>query len=191
MGFASRGITSAEILAAIVDDSTRYHGASIAAILTDTAAINNRKGFFIMDMWGMPVSGFAISTGIGDKTLGDVDIPSFAGMNVTLYAAYAMMRISSVRDSSAANNHLNITSLVEVDKSAAGWITGIGILQNAIEVLADAREPSDITFMGEIDIISRVALGQTTNFRWYQVRSLGSDLVINGCQTGVRLVGYT
>ena len=48
MGFASRGITSADVLAAITDDDTRFSGADIPLIK------DKIHGF--MDFWGDPLN---------------------------------------------------------------------------------------------------------------------------------------
>lgn len=187
MGFSSRGITSADILSAIVDDATRFSGASIAAILADTAAIDGKYSYEVVDFWSAPTAPFNVTGALTDITLEDVDTLTII-QDPLVARAWAMIRIPWIKDDSTADNALNIASVIQVDRAAGGWVTGIEIPANSLEVLGSAISPCGIVFIGDINISTKVTLGQTTNFRWYQARATASNLIVGGLQAGVKVL---
>lgn len=186
MGFSSRGITSTDILSAVTSDSTKWKGADIAAILADTAALPANKYSF-MDFWGTIAANFTVNNALNDYTLGDVYCQTLTG-NPTPSRAFALMRIAGIRETSGGANQLNVTSQLQVDRAAAGWLDCLDIPNNAVEVLANSENPSGLMFMGHDNIVNRVMLGATHNFRWYQTRTTATGIEFEGVQCGIRVM---
>lgn len=178
MGFASRGVTSAEILAAIIDDSTRFSGADIATI--------EAKPGGSIEIWGAPVAPFSIANAASDHTLGNIVIPNVTG--ATFRHAYAMLHIATIYETSGGNNGLNLNTNIQVDQAAAGWTNAIPILANSIEIAANSRIPGGTWFMGNADVVARVVNNATTNVRGYQMRSSAGNLWLCGVQAGVKVI---
>lgn len=187
MGFASRGVTAAEIQAAILDDATKFSGGDITTIdgKLDTAALKRR--FSMLDFWSTAQPAMVtLTTSATDYALQDVVIPDLG--TFTLVKAYAMLSFSEVQNMNAGGNSTNTDTFIQVDKSAAGYINAISMPDNVLKLSADEILATSWIMVGDLDISSRVTNNSTVNFKWANAVVAASTVRMWNIRTGVRLL---
>jgi len=157
MGFASRGITSADILGAIVDDATKYSGADIGK---DT----------VLRFYGLAADTTINATG-ANKALGSIAVPNISGH--TIQAAYAGMILSGYENSGSLNR-LDTTQYLQVDTGSAGWLTALTMHNARWGVAANGTFWSWL--MGNVDVKAKVAFNATTDFQWALAKCDGASI---------------
>lgn len=171
MGFASGGLSAAQMLAALSDDGNKLE-----------------QPISMLDFWSIPTLGaapIALNTTPGDKTLPNVTLPNISGLSIEV--AYAMLFVGRV--TCAGTNHLDSESYIQLDKAAAGYIDGI--LMSADSIGTEGMAAPNLVYykiVGHIDISSRVAFNATTNFKWLAASVNASSLSLYGVCTGVRVI---
>lgn len=178
MGVFVQTITAAEVLAALTTDSTKFAGANIGRLdATDS--------FGVLDFWS-DGKNVTLNTTAQDIALESVTVPNLTGL--TIKAAYAMMKVANIIDTSGTNNAMSPTQYIQVDKAAAGYINAICLVNQTFKVLASALGQGQIKYVGEIDISSRVAFNATTDFKWKDAKSAQSDMGFQAVYSGVRVI---
>jgi len=172
MGFASRGISAPDILAALTTDSVKFAGAKVDSLA-------------MVDFFSNPNNGaITVNNVAGTETLPDVIIPNITGK--TIEAAYAILHPVNVMCTAA--NYVDGDQKIQVNKAAAGWIDALDLEHGEFDI-RDAnitRYPAPI--VGHRDITTRVAFNSTINFQWLSAKVAAANFYIYGCRTGVRLI---
>jgi len=96
-----------------------------------------------------------------DVNLASIAVPALTG--IVLQAAYVMIEIGCFRETASSSN--NMSGLVEVDTAAGGWITASTLTGNFIKALSDESNPYGGVNHGDVNIIAKVGLGETTDIR--------------------------
>lgn len=166
-------ITGAQVLDALVDDSTRFSGADIAP----------PKRLGQLTFWSATSTQCVISSVAGNKALPDVDIPNLTGL--TILHAEALLAYDCVLNADGANpNELTGVTYIQVNKAAAGLINAIYTVTGQWH-LAAGQIYSGGLLRGGIDISSRVAFNAATNFQWTVAESVQDNLELQHVRTGV------
>lgn len=178
MAMFVQSITAPQVLAGLTTDSTKWKGANIGRL-------DDNDSFGMLDFWsdGQPVT---LNTTAQNITIRSVDVPNLTGLTIKI--AYAMLKISNIIDTSGTNNAMTPSQWIQVDKAAAGYINAIDMESQCLKVLANALGQSQVVFIGEEDISSRVAFNATTNFRWASAQSAQSNLGFQAVYSGVRVI---
>lgn len=173
MGFSTRGITSADILAAVTSDSVKWKGADIDQYHT------------IMDFWSDPINITAPAVA-ADQALQNVVVPNLSG--VSIRAVRALFSCSEVLEMANAAQGLDGAQWIQCDESARGYINAIKFCDQEIAMLALERKVGSFIAVGSYSIWSRVdSMNKTINFKWASMKSNNGDLRLYGVRVGVRL----
>lgn len=120
----------------------------------------------------------------GDQALSDVVIPNITGR--TIVEAYALFQ-SDYLNTAAGNNNVESDQYIQVDQAAAGYINAIK-LETGCLPLGNIQRGHTRLFVGDLDIITRVAFNATTNFKWALADAAVNSYIFDGALTGVRLL---
>lgn len=121
-----------------------------------------------MEFWSIPAK-VEFRAAAGDKTMSSVAIPNITGY--TIERAYAFISIDSLFEMAGNRVSLDVDQYVQVDKSAAGWLSAIKFEDNSFDTHSDFGYPMGGKIVGDVDILTRVAFNTSTDFRWLQAKS--------------------
>lgn len=180
MGFDSGGLSPAQTLDAIVDDSTRFSGADIALIK------DKIHGF--IDFWGLPVH-ISVDNSAADKPLGGIEVPA---MGITPIFAYAMFKMDMLHNTAGGGNGLISDTFIQVERAGgAGYEDAISVLGWDYGIPGGENRTPAMDLIGHVDLVDAGvvnAMDIVLNFKWEQLRCNSSDLKGRNCRPGIRVV---
>lgn len=177
MGFTIPPLTSAEILAAITSDETKFDGADI------DAAISTVEACSYLYFSNQPDQNLQqLNSSATDKTINSITLPNITG--VSIESAYAGVKITGTRNTNAGeHNYLSGAQAIQVDTGSAGWIDAIPNMDRyGLVTPASGFQSFGITAIGNADISAKVAFNATTDFQWEDARAYLNNLEVWGIQ---------
>lgn len=139
MGFASRGISTADIAAALKTGSAqtlRFYSEQIDCFITGAAVT---------------------------RALSSITLPNLTGLGAIKHA-YAGLFFIGYGQFVSKLNKLDGLQYIQVDTGSAGWLSAI-TLDNAQFGVSD-EGMTFATLMGHVDVKAKVAFNATTDFQW-------------------------
>jgi hypothetical protein len=149
-----------------------------------------------MDFWSDVTAKISI-----DGTAADLDFPSVvvSGLpaSITLVRVVAMLKYSHRKDTSAADNYIDVASkTIRVKKSTGSWgtddVVAIDMPIDSLYTTKSTKEGGDL-IIGDNDVKSEVDGDATYNFRTVQttradaISALADHLELYDVQMGVRV----
>lgn len=168
-------ITSAQVLAALTNDTTKWNGADIEP-----------PKLRMLEFWGTATE-TPFTSSSGTKTLGNVAIPAFS--DLTIEAAYIGTVSNTTYNSFASPNHVDGAATLQTKESVSGsWTSGMTIEDNSYWINATTYLPAQVMQMGNTDVSSEIsAFDKTYNFRILTAKAVGNNLSFLGLRPIIRL----
>lgn len=168
--------------------------AAIAPKASQTEAAKSRA--FFMDFWGDPIDIITVPAVAADLSFPDVVVAALP-TDLSIIRVVAMLKVRSIKDTSAADNKINAASkTLRVKKSTGAWgtddIVAINFTNGQWYTVASTKEGGDV-MVGDNDLSSEVDGNATYNFRSEQTNradaivALAASLVLYDVQTGIRV----
>jgi len=192
-GFALSAAERIAIQGVILSDATAFQGADVAAILTDTAAMQPRVPRITchMDFWGDPQDNLVqitnAATSINLPNVVVADLPA----GITITRVIALLKIALARDTSGSDNAVNNANMDLMVDSNAGYgstVTAINIPDNSwhVDVSTSPDRGGDV-LIGNTDVTAEVTGNATYYFRFENAQADGNNLELHDINAGLRV----
>jgi hypothetical protein len=149
-----------------------------------------------MDFWSDVTAKISIDGAAADLDFGDVVVAGLPA-SCTLVRVVAMLKYAARKDTSAADNYIDVASkTIRVKKSTGSWgtddVVAIDMPINSLYTTKSTKEGGDLV-IGDNDVKSEVDGSATYNFRTEQtnrtdaISALADHLELYDVQMGLRV----